>query len=445
MARRRTLLTLAIETSCDDTAVAVLSRSGSRTQLLFNERVTSDNRASRGINPRVAIEGHNAALAPLVRRALAALPDAADGAARAVGPGRGLVAPKRLPDLVAATRGPGSLKLLGVGLSVAKGLALAWGVPLLGVHHMQAHALTPWLASALGPDGGGGGSGARAGFPQLTLLMSGGHTQLVRSASLTEHAVVVDTRDQPVGNMLDQAARCVLPPDVLEASPDVMYGRDLEAFAFPGGDGDDDDVAAQHEAFYRPARSRHQELDELPSGYGWTVSPPFRHSRLLAFSFSGVYAQVDRITAARPDMDVAERRALARHTLRAAFDHIASRLCLALALDDEAAAAAAAAAPPHTLVVSGGVARNRFLAHVLRSTLAARGFPAVELVVPPPALCTDNAAMIAWTASEMFRAGWETDLSALPINRWPMDPAVGGGGLLGVEGWLRREATDASA
>ncbi|KAM4054799.1 glycoprotease family protein [Hirsutella rhossiliensis] len=457
--RGRTLLTLAIETSCDDTAVAVLSQSSStgRTALLFNERISSDNREFRGVKPSVAVQGHNASLAPLVRRALAALPDAADDATRVVEVGGGTAASgeeqqttttttttttnnnkgamlrKRIPDLVAVTRGPGIPTNLAVGLSTAKGLAVAWDVPLLGVHHMQAHALTPRLARALEADGG---AAAGPEFPFLTLLVSGGHTQLVRSASLTEHAMVVDTCDVAVGNLLDQAARHILPPEVMEASPDVMYGRELEAFAFPPAPGPgpegDDVVAAQHGAFFRPARSRHDEMVDVPSGYDWAVTLPFRHSRRLVFSFGGIYAQVHRIAAARPHMDLPERRALARHTLRAAFQHIASRLCLALDGGDVLPTTTAAAPP--TLVVAGGVACNRFLAHVLRSTLAARGFPAVDLVVPPLGLCTDNAAMVAWAASEMYRAGWETELSVSPIRKWPMDPAAGGEGLLGVEG-----------
>ncbi|KAF4505315.1 hypothetical protein G6O67_007276 [Ophiocordyceps sinensis] len=455
----RTLLTLAIETSCDDTAVAILSqpRSTGRTALLFNERISSDNREFRGVMPTVTVQGHNASLALLVRRALAALPDATDDAARVVevragtrareeeekGGGQqsttssttdkgGRTLRKQMPDLMAVTRGPGIPTNLAVGLSTAKGLAVAWDVPLLGVHHMQAHALTPRLVRALEGEAG-------PEFPFLTLLVSGGHTQLAHTASLTEHAIVVDTCDVAVGNLLDQAARFILPPEVLDASPDVMYGRELEAFAFPAprgvtGDGDDD-VAAQHDAFFRAARSRHDEMVDVPSGYGWAMSLPFRHSRRLAFSFGGIYAQVHRIAAARPHMDEAERRALARHTLRAAFQHIASRMCLAL----DGAPGLASPGPPRTLVVAGGVACNRFLAHVLRSTFAARGLAPLDLVVPPLDLCTDNAAMVAWAASEMYRAGWETDLSVSPIRKWPLDPAAAGGGLLGVEGWVRRK------
>ncbi|KND95373.1 tRNA N6-adenosine threonylcarbamoyltransferase, mitochondrial [Tolypocladium ophioglossoides CBS 100239] len=442
----RSLLTLAIETSCDDTAVAVLSRSRTtgRTALLFNERVCSDNRAFQGVNPAVAVQGHNAALAPLVRRALAALPDAPPPGGSAV-PGQA-AARKQVPDFVAVTRGPGITANLAVGLNTAKGLAVAWDVPLVGVHHMQAHALTPRLARALGM---GTGTRGEAGAPQtgpefpfLSLLVSGGHTQLVHSAALADHRIVADTGDIAVGNLLDQTARVILPPEVLAASPDVMYGRQLEAFAFPprpgrrAGDGDgdgdgDDGVAAQHAAFFTPARSRRDEMADVPSGHGWAVPLPFRNSRRLAYSFSSIHSHVHGLAAAAPAMPLAERRALARHTLRAAFQHLASRLCLALA--DEPALRPAA----RTLVVAGGVASNRFLAHVLRSTLAARGFPSVDIVAPPVALCTDNAAMIAWAAMEMYDAGWRTELSALPISRWPMDPAVGEG-ILGAEGWVRR-------
>ena len=92
----------------------------------------------------------------------------------------------------------------------------------------------------------------------------------------------------------------------------------------------------------------------------------------------------------------------------------------------------------HTLVVSGGVARNNFLKHVLRAFLDARGFSHVELVFPPPYLCTDNAAMIAWTGIEMFEAGWESDLSIQARRKWAIDTEAEDGGILGADGWKRR-------
>lgn len=433
--RRRQLVTLAIETSCDDTAVAVLEHTPARTRLLFNERVSADLRAYRGVRPAAALEGHQRTLAGLVRAGIAHLPA------------------RDKPDFVAVTRGPGIHANLATGLFMAKGLAAAWDVPLVGVHHMQAHALTPRLVRALGmPMAGGEDTAAAAAaaaapaaapspeFPFLTLLVSGGHTQLVLSTSLTSHRVLATTTDAALGNVLDQTARVVLPADVLAASPDVMYARPLEAYAFDGPD---------PYAFYAPPRSRAEELADVDTGYPWRVPLPMRATRRLAYSFSAIHSTVHAIAAARADvMDDAERRALARHTQRAAFQHLASRLCLALEDDPDGAGRAA------TLVVAGGVACNKFLMHVLRTTLSARGFlsdggsgsPGIhEIVAPPAALCTDNAAMIAWAGVEMYAAGWHTDLDVGPVPKWPLDPDVrlpdkhggGPGGLMEIGGWSR--------
>ncbi|KAL7927754.1 glycoprotease family domain-containing protein [Trichoderma austrokoningii] len=432
----RSLTTLAIETSCDDTAVAVLSKSASgKTTLLFNERISSDNRAFKGINPMITVEGHNSTLALLVERALRSLPEKNE----------------KKPDFVCATRGPGIMPNLSVGLNVAKGLALAWQVPLVGVHHMQAHALTPRLVHAL--ENNDEKSIASPAFPFLSLLVSGGHTQLILSAGLTDHQILATTADVAIGNLLDQTARVILPPSILASSPDVSYGRVLEAFAFPPRD--EKDMIVDYEAFFKPALSRSDEIEPVPSGYGWAIALPFRNSRKLAYSFSSIYTQVHGIVAAieadydandssssSPDVQVDkisldQRRALARHTLRASFQHLVSRLILALqdhpSLQQPHSHAPAAI---NTLVVAGGVASNRFLMHVLRTTLAARGFPHMQIVAPPLELCTDNAAMVAWAGMEMFEAGYRSELSVRPIARWPLDPAVGGG-MLGVGGWIR--------
>ncbi|KAM0250553.1 hypothetical protein ACHAQJ_008563 [Trichoderma viride] len=438
--RHRSLVTLAIETSCDDTAVAVLSKSPSgKTRLLFNERISSDNRAFRGINPVVTVEGHNTALAPLVERALASLPDDDFHVAGAEEDKGVTKSRNKVPDFVCATRGPGIMTNLSVGLNVAKGLALAWKVPLVGVHHMQAHALTPRLVHALEDKTDATSSSAPA-FPFLSLLVSGGHTQLILSSSLVDHRIMATTGDIAIGNLLDQTARVILPASVLESSPDVMYGRMLEAFAFPPGA----DSTADYEAFFKPALSRQEEIQDVESGYGWSIPLPFRNSRKLAYSFASIHSHVHNIIAAAskdsassPDeiMPLEQRRALARHTLRASFQHLASRLVLAL---QDTPSLQSSAVKIKTLVVAGGVASNRFLMHVLRTTLAARGFPDMEIVAPPVELCTDNAAMIAWAGMEMFEAGYRSEMSVRPIAKWPMDPAVGDG-ILGVGGWVKVE------
>lgn len=492
--KQRSLVTLAIETSCDDTAVAVLEKSaGGRTRLLFNERVSSDNRAFMGIHPMVTVEGHNTALGPLVERALESLRENEDGVDGAGSSGVASIGSSvvvtdnknikkwkkkiRVPDFVCATRGPGIMTNLSVGLNVAKGLALAWDVPFVGVHHMQAHALTPRLVDALendqgqqeGPSASASSSSSSLStstsrspspsptFPFLSLLVSGGHTQLILSTTLTNHRILATTGDIAIGNLLDQTARVILPPTLLESSPDVSYGRLLEAFAFPPGA----DTPADYDEFFTPAASRQDEIQEVPSGYGWAVPLPFRNSRKLAYSFSSIHSHVHNIAAAAnnrntnnshheraldsssssssDNMPLEERRALARHTLRAAFQHLASRLILALQDSPSLQPSSPENNEPiKTIVVAGGVASNRFLMHVLRTTLAARGFADMRIVSPPLELCTDNAAMIAWAGMEMFEAGYRTELSVRPIARWPMDPDVGGG-ILGAGGWVRDE------
>lgn len=443
----RSLVTLAIETSCDDTAVAVLERTATHTTLLFNERISSDLRAYRGIRPAMALEGHQRTLAGLVQQAIAYLPSDARQQ-------------QRRPDFVSVTRGPGIHANLATGLFAAKGLALAWDVPLVGVHHMQAHALTPRLVRALGmPMAGESAEVAQAKastekknpeFPFLTLLVSGGHSQLVLSASLTDHRVLATTADSAIGNVLDQTARVILPESVLAASPDVMYGRHLETFAF-------DNTTPDPYAFYTPPASRADEIADVDTGYPWRIPLPMRSTRRLAYSFSAIHSTVHAIAASRGSaLDGVERRALAQHTQRAAFQHLVSRLCLALDNDADYDGAALAR-QAKTLVVAGGVACNKFLMHVLRTTLTARGLllhdgersegnGIEEIVAPPVALCTDNAAMIAWAGMEMFEAGWHTDLDVLPVTKWPLDPAMrlpeknggGPGGLMEIGGWLRR-------
>ncbi|KAI1744211.1 glycoprotease family-domain-containing protein [Xylaria scruposa] len=199
---RRQLVTLAIETSCDDTCVAVLEKnSAGVARLHFNEKITSDNRAFRGVHPTVAVISHTEHLAPLIQKALRALPDAASaGSSREGGNGKSISVEGCLrlkPDFVAVTRGPGMLSNLAAGLNVAKGLAIAWDVPLLAVNHMQAHALTPRLVSALQDTRldqvqdmvsratGNEGEGSRGPqFPFLSLLVSGGHTILGKGLCL---------------------------------------------------------------------------------------------------------------------------------------------------------------------------------------------------------------------------------------------------------------------
>ena len=422
-------------------------RNGPVATLHFHEKVTSDNSKFAGIHPLVAQDSHQRNLATLVAKALECLPLPANHdfeAGRDTGLGEQAVksnqAPaiqvlsngghllKQRPDFISVTRGPGIRSCLATGLDTAKGLAVAFRVPLIGVNHMQAHALTPRLASALKygakyePD---------PAFPFLSLLVSGGHTLLLHSKSITDHEILARTKDVAIGDCLDKTARVVLPSSVLAQTKDAMYGPLLETFAFPSGPESYD---------YTPPTRRHEELARKPTKWGWSLGAPLSEtragkSREMEFTFSGTQSNVERICKQRSweaERGTEERVDLARESLRVVFEHLSSRVVMALQQFT------VREIEVHTLVVSGGVARNNFLKHVLRTFLDARGFSHVRLLFPPALLCTDNAAMIGWTGMEMFEAGWESDLSIQARRKWAIDPEAEDGGILGADGWKKR-------
>lgn len=410
---RRKLLTLAIETSCDDTSVAILQKSNDaapHTQLHFHQKVTANNSAHGGVHPIVSLESHQENLAALISEALHVLPNTGNSK----------------PDFISVTRGPGMRSSLATGLDTAKGLAVAWQIPLVGVNHMQAHALTPRLVSALS----GSSPNAAPPFPFLSLLVSGGHTLLVHSKEICDHAILATTTDIAIGDCIDKIARLVLPPDVLKEGSDIMYGRHLERFAFPNGSADYN---------YTAPTSRAEELARNSTKWGWALVPPLAETRsgskskAMEFTFSGLGSAVKRIYEGREKMQDEERIELASESMRLAFEHLASRVVLALRDLRKKGSGVG------TLVVSGGVASNAFLRTVLGSFLTARGFQNVTLTFPPVELCTDNAAMIAWTGMEIYENGWESDLRCRPLPKWSIDPNAEDRGILGAEYWRKRD------
>ncbi|RDW85210.1 tRNA N6-adenosine threonylcarbamoyltransferase [Coleophoma cylindrospora] len=427
--QRRQLLTLAIETSCDDTSVALLEKHPNNSATLhFHEKITCDNREWEGVNPLSAHISHQETLSALVKQALQKLPVQRPAIAHI---GNSLLVPtkygtetRRKPDFIAVTRGPGMRSNLNTGLDTAKGLAVAWQIPLLGVNHMQAHALTPRLVSALEMDSTAGLNGDHSpAFPFLSLLVSGGHTMLVHSRDLCDHEILASSSDLAIGNLVDKAARDILPASTIKATSDVMYGRTLEKFAFP---------EEKPDYNYRPVFNNKGNFERLPTAYERSLGVPFVLKPYeMEYSFSGIGAEVRRWMDSKPDMDNVERQVIAREAMRVAFEHLASRVLLALSKDN--------VKDVKSLVVSGGVASNQYLKHILRQVLDARGFEQMALVFPPPKLCTDNAAMIAWTGIEMYEAGWRTNLDALAINRWSIDPRAEDGGILGCSSWAREE------
>lgn len=391
-------------------------------------------------------------IAPLVEKALSVLPEAeASSGIPYVDPVTKSVSYRRKPDFISVTRGPGMSSPLSIGLSAAKGLAVAWQVPFLAVNHMQAHALTPRLVNALK-------NGEKIDawdtepaesvqeeqqqqkpeFPFLSLLLSGGHTMLVLTRSATSHSILAESAgNAAIGDMLDKLARSILPKSIIKESQNVMYGALLETFAFdlpaPNSNSDpppsSEFTEAEYNYVYHPPAKRADEVAPYISPtYGWRLTPPLHETRAMKYNLTGLGGQVNSVLLRKSPIDLPERRELARETLRLAFHHVANRVVFAL--DRLAGGPQSQKRPqtkrpdvPRTLVVSGGVASNRFLMHVVAKVLESRGYGpnVVEIVRPPPQLCTDNAAMIAWTAAEMWEAGWRSDLSVLAQRVWSVD------------------------
>jgi len=358
-------VTLAIETSCDDTSVAVLETcdgpfagatqpdySRPAAVLHFHEKVTSNNLAYRGVHPLIALISHQQHLGKLVAKAVATLQRRTkeDGQSdQPNGDGR-----RWQPDFVAVTRGPGMMSNLNTGLDMAKGLAVAWQVPLVGVNHMQAHALTPRLVSAMArtPQ-----TPAEPSFPFLSLLVSGGHTMLIHSKSLTEHPTLASTCDIAIGDAVDKIARHVLPEEILASATSTMYGPLLESFAFPRGLLDYNYVAPLTWA---------EERERRVTPWGWGFVPPLSQVRSgakaksMEYSFTGMVSCAKRFVEENPrEISLDERRDLAREAMRVAFEHLASRV--AMALQNAASTTNSTPTDISTVVVSGGVAANSYL------------------------------------------------------------------------------------
>jgi len=320
--------------------------------IYFQEKITSNNLVYRGVHPIVSLDSHQQNLAKLVRRAFPHLPEwNLNGYHAPLNILQGNTQlRKQKPDFISVTRGPGMRSNLSTGLDTAKGLAIAWDIPFVGVNHMQAHALTPRLVSAVN---GIITEHASPDFPFLTLLVSGGHTMLIHSQSLNNHPTLASTLDIAIGDAIDKMARSILPDDVLRSATSTMYGPMLEAFAFSKGEIDYN---------YTAPRSRQEEVERKISRWGWSFGIPLAESssgsrsKEMVYTFSGLCTHANRIVQNLPrTFEIEERRALAREVMRVAFEHLASRVLLALAATIET---------PQVLVVSGGVAANKYLRHV---------------------------------------------------------------------------------
>jgi len=335
------LTVLGIETSCDETAAAVVRGRAPGPGTILSNIVLSQleqHAPYGGVVPEIAARAHIEALDSIIERALS---DAGVSLADI--------------DAVAATSGPGLIGGVMVGLSTGKAMALAAGKPFIAINHLEAHALTARLTGA-------------AEFPFLLLLISGGHCQLLAVEGVGRFTLYGTTIDDAVGEAFDKVAK-------------------LLGLPYPGGP-----------AIEKIAANGNAKKHALPR--------PLKGREGADFSFSGLKTAVRQIVSEGTKEDIAASFQLAT------VDILTDRTRQAMARfrnehDKETPA----------LVVAGGVAANQAIKAGLTKLCAQEGF---VLAVPPPALCTDNAAMIAWAGLERAEKKLFDALDAPPRARWPL-------------------------
>lgn len=330
------MLVLGIETSCDETGVALYDAQARRLLAHAVHSQVDMHEAYGGVVPELASRDHIRRLVPLTRKVLSE-------------------ARKRMEDVggIGYTAGPGLAGALLVGASFAEGLAEALGVPVIGIHHLEGHLLSP-LLSARAPE-----------FPFVALLVSGGHTQLMRVDRPGDYALLGETQDDAAGEAFDKTAQ-------------------LLGLGYPGGPA----VSALAEQG-RPGRYR------LPR--------PMLASENLDFSFSGLKTAVLGLIRQEPQ---SARPDIARAFVDAAVEVLVAKSLRALEATGHA-----------RLVVAGGVGANRQLRAALDAQAGRAGY---EVYYPEPELCTDNGAMIALAAA--LRLGGKASAGSFTVRpHWPLD------------------------
>ncbi len=340
---------LGIETSCDETAASVVERDEAGHGRILSSVVLSqiaEHEPYGGVVPEIAARAHVEALDRLVARALEEAGLTLDQV-----------------DAVAATAGPGLIGGLIVGLMTAKALALAARKPFYAVNHLEGHALTARLTDGLP-------------FPYLLLLVSGGHTQMVKVAGIGDYERLGTTIDDALGEAFDKTAK-------------------LLGLPYPGG----------------PAVER-MALEGDPARFSFPR--PLKGEKRLDFSFSGLKTAVRQAAMELVPLSERDVADICASFQAAVVDTLSDRV--KRSLERFRAEFPDCAAP--ALVVAGGVAANRTLRAALEKLCAEHGF---AFVAPPLALCTDNAAMIAWAAAERAAREPSDPLSLAPRSRWPLD------------------------
>ncbi|MDB5566917.1 MAG: tRNA N6-adenosine(37)-threonylcarbamoyltransferase complex transferase subunit TsaD [Tardiphaga sp.] len=341
------MLVLGIETTCDETAAAVIERQPDGSGRILSNIVHSqidDHAPYGGVVPEIAARAHVDLLDGIVRRAMQ---EADVNFVQLTG--------------VAAAAGPGLIGGVIVGLTTAKAIAMVHDTPLIAVNHLEAHALTPRLSCPLA-------------FPYCLFLASGGHTQIVAVIGVGQYVRLGTTVDDAMGEAFDKVAKMLgLPypggPQVERAAA----GGDPKRFAFP-----------------RPMLGRPD----------------------ANFSLSGLKTAVRNEASRIAPLEPQDISDLCASFQAAVLESTADRLSVGLRLFQEQFGA------PRALVAAGGVASNQAIRGALQAVAAKAQ---TTLIIPPPALCTDNGAMIAWAGAERLALGLTDTMEAPPRARWLLD------------------------
>lgn len=340
------LTVLGLETSCDETAAAVVRGRAPGPGVILSNIVSSQiavHRPYGGVVPEIAARAHVEIVDLIVAQAL-------DDAGVMLGE----------LDGIAVTAGPGLIGGVAVGLTTAKGLALASGKQLIALNHLEAHALTARLTDGVA-------------FPFLLLLVSGGHCQLLICEGVGRFTRLGTTIDDAAGEAFDKTAK-------------------LLGLGFPGG----------------PAI---ETAAKLGNAKRFRFPRPLVDGEGFDFSFSGLKSAVRRAVEVE-GLDVVTVRDIAASFQAAAVDVLTQRSLKAMRAMRERDL------NMRCLVVAGGVAANESLSRSLRAAAVTEGF---DLVVPRPSLCTDNGAMVAWAGVERLGLGLTDGMSAAARARWPLD------------------------
>jgi N6-L-threonylcarbamoyladenine synthase len=342
------MLVLGIETTCDETAAAVVERQADGSGRILSNIVrsqTSEHARFGGVVPEIAARAHVDLLDGIVGQAMK---EADVGYAQL--------------SAVAAAAGPGLIGGVIVGLTTAKAIAMVHDTPLIAVNHLEAHALTPRLTCALA-------------FPYCLFLASGGHTQIVAVVGVGQYVRLGTTVDDAMGEAFDKVAKMLALP--YPGGPEVERAAasgDPKRFTFP-----------------RPMLGRPD----------------------ANFSLSGLKTAVrneaGRLTPPLASQDVSD---LCAGFQAAVLESTADRLSVGIKMFCEKFG------PPRALVAAGGVAANRAIRGALQDVAAKAQ---TTLIIPPPALCTDNGAMIAWAGAERMALGLTDTMDAPPRARWLLD------------------------